>query len=115
MKHCVHPSDLAPGLMLGHDTELGDDIELGAWVVIHSGTVVGDGCVIQDGAVLGKRARLGAKSTAPRGSLGAPASGAGCRGVQPVQWSTPARSLPRTRSLATRPRSASAAMSVPVR
>ena len=69
MKHCVHPSDLAPGLMLGHDTELGDDIELGAWVVIHSGTVVGDGCVIQDGAVLGKRPRLGASSSAPREPL----------------------------------------------
>ena len=38
MKHCVHPSDLAPGLMLGHDVELGEDLELGAWVVIHSGT-----------------------------------------------------------------------------
>ena len=69
MKHRVHPSDLAPGLMLGHDTELGDDIELGAWVVIHSGTVVGHGCVIEDGAVLGKHPRLGARSTASREPL----------------------------------------------
>jgi UDP-2-acetamido-3-amino-2,3-dideoxy-glucuronate N-acetyltransferase len=69
MKLCVHPSDLAPGLMLGHDVELGEDLELGAWVVIHSGTVVGDGCEVQDGAVLGKRPRLGPRSTAPRESL----------------------------------------------
>ena len=74
VKHCVHPSDLAPGLMLGHDVELGEDIELGAWVVIHSGTVVGDGCELQDGAVLGKRPRLGARSR-PRAILLASAAG----------------------------------------
>jgi UDP-2-acetamido-3-amino-2,3-dideoxy-glucuronate N-acetyltransferase len=66
MKHCVHPSDLAPGLMLGHDVEIGEGVELGANVVIHSGTVVGDNCEIQDGAVLGKRARLLKRSSAPR-------------------------------------------------
>ena len=38
MKHCVHPSDLAPGLMLGHDVEIGEDVELGGNVVIHTGT-----------------------------------------------------------------------------
>ena len=27
MKHCVHPSDLAPGLMLGDDVELGEDVD----------------------------------------------------------------------------------------
>jgi acetyltransferase-like isoleucine patch superfamily enzyme len=69
VKHSVHPSDLAPGLMLGQDVELGEELDLGAWVVIHSGTVVGDRCQIQDCAVLGKHARLGARSTAPRGSL----------------------------------------------
>jgi len=26
LKLCVHPSDLAPGLMLGHDVELGEDL-----------------------------------------------------------------------------------------
>jgi UDP-2-acetamido-3-amino-2,3-dideoxy-glucuronate N-acetyltransferase len=69
VKHRVHPSDLAPGLMLGHDVELGEDVELGAWVVIHSGTVIGDRCRIEDGAVLGKRPRLGPNSTAPRDEL----------------------------------------------
>ena len=38
MKLCVHPSDLAPGLMLGHDVELGEDLDLGALIVIHSGS-----------------------------------------------------------------------------
>ena len=69
MKHCVHPSDLAPGLMLGHDVVLGEELELGAWVVVHSGTRIGDRCALQDGAVLGKRPRLGARSTAPRAEL----------------------------------------------
>jgi acetyltransferase-like isoleucine patch superfamily enzyme len=69
VKLCVHPSDLAPGLMLGHDVQLGSDLELGGNVVIHSGTVVGDGCEIQDGAVLGKRPRLGKRSTASHDSL----------------------------------------------
>jgi acetyltransferase-like isoleucine patch superfamily enzyme len=64
VKLCVHPSDLAPGLMLGHEVQLGSDLELGGGVVIHSGTVIGDGCEIQDGAVLGKRPRLGRRSTA---------------------------------------------------
>jgi acetyltransferase-like isoleucine patch superfamily enzyme len=69
MKFCVHPSELAPGLMLGHDVELGDEVELGANVVIHSGTVVGAGCEIQDGVVLGKQPRLGPRSTASTGEL----------------------------------------------
>ena len=70
MKLCVHASDLAPGLMLGHDVELGDSLVLGGNVVIHSGTVIGDGCEIQDGAVLGKRARLGPQSTSVDGDVG---------------------------------------------
>jgi UDP-2-acetamido-3-amino-2,3-dideoxy-glucuronate N-acetyltransferase len=69
VKLCVHASDLAPGLMLGHDVELGDALVLGGNVVIHSGTVVGDGCEIQDGAVLGKRPRFGPRSTADDGKL----------------------------------------------
>jgi len=69
VKLCVHPSDLAPGLMLGHDVELGSDLELGGNVVVHSGTIVGDGCEIQDGAVLGKRPRFGRLSTAKRDDL----------------------------------------------
>ena len=63
MKLCVHPSDLAPGLLIGHEVQLGSDLEMGGGVVIHSGTVIGDGCEVQDGAVLGKRARLGHRST----------------------------------------------------
>ena len=69
MKLCVHPSDLAPGLMLGHDVVLGADLVLGAWVVVHSGTRIGDRCEVQDGVVLGKRPRLGARSTASREEL----------------------------------------------
>jgi acetyltransferase-like isoleucine patch superfamily enzyme len=63
LKLCVHSSDLAPGLMLGHQVELGSGLVLGGGVVIHSGTVVGDGCELQDQAVLGKRPRLGRLST----------------------------------------------------
>ncbi len=63
MKLCVHSSDLAPGLMLGHEVELGTGLVVGGGVVIHSGTMVGDGCELQDLAVLGKRPRLGRLST----------------------------------------------------
>ena len=63
MKLCVHSSDLAPGLMLGHEVELGTGLVVGGRVVIHSGTMVGDGCEMQDHAVLGKRPRLGRLST----------------------------------------------------
>jgi UDP-2-acetamido-3-amino-2,3-dideoxy-glucuronate N-acetyltransferase len=66
VKHCVHPSDRAPGLMLGHDVEIGEDVEVGAGVVIHSGTVIGNDCEIQDLVVLGKRARFGPLSGASR-------------------------------------------------
>jgi UDP-2-acetamido-3-amino-2,3-dideoxy-glucuronate N-acetyltransferase len=62
LKLCVHESDWAPGLMLGHDVEIGEDVSLGANVVIHSGTKVGDGCEIQDNVVLGKRPRFGKRS-----------------------------------------------------
>jgi acetyltransferase-like isoleucine patch superfamily enzyme len=77
VKLCVHPSDLAPGLMLGHQVELGAQLELGGHVVIHSGTVVGDRCELQDGAVLGKRPRLGKRSSAKRGRLVALTIGSG--------------------------------------
>jgi acetyltransferase-like isoleucine patch superfamily enzyme len=66
VKLCVHPSDLAPGLMVGHEVQLGSHLEMGGNVVIHSGTVIGDGCEIQDLTVLGKRPRLGPHSTAKR-------------------------------------------------
>jgi acetyltransferase-like isoleucine patch superfamily enzyme len=66
VKLCLHPSELAPGLMLGHEVQLGREIEIGGGVVIHSGTVVGDRCELQDCAVLGKRARHGKRSTTHR-------------------------------------------------
>jgi acetyltransferase-like isoleucine patch superfamily enzyme len=69
VKHCVHPSDRAPGLMLGHDVSVAEDVEMGACVVIHSGTQIGVGCEVQDGAVLGKRPRLGRHSRASVGAL----------------------------------------------
>jgi acetyltransferase-like isoleucine patch superfamily enzyme len=69
VKHCVHPSDLAPGLFLGHDVEIGEGVQLGAGVVVHSGTVVGAGCEIQDCVVLGKQPRLGKRSSASREQL----------------------------------------------
>jgi acetyltransferase-like isoleucine patch superfamily enzyme len=78
VKLCVHPSELAPGLMVGHDVQLGSELELGGNVVIHSGTVVGDGCEIQDGAVLGKRPRFGKLSSASRDGLDALIVEGGC-------------------------------------
>jgi len=62
----LHPSERAPGLLLGDGVELPESVELGGHVVIHSGTVVGEGARIQDGVVLGKRVALGPRSTAPR-------------------------------------------------
>jgi acetyltransferase-like isoleucine patch superfamily enzyme len=69
VKLCVHPSELAPGLMVGHETQLGARLTIGGGVVIHSGSVVCDGCELQDGAVIGKRPRLGPHSTAKRVDL----------------------------------------------
>ena len=42
MKHCVHPSERAPGLMLGHDVETSD----GIWTCGKDGqsVPVGVGC-----------------------------------------------------------------------
>jgi acetyltransferase-like isoleucine patch superfamily enzyme len=66
VKLSVHPSELAPGLMLGDEVQLGAGLAMGGGVVIHSGSVVWDGCELEDGAVLGKRPRLGRHSTAKR-------------------------------------------------
>jgi UDP-2-acetamido-3-amino-2,3-dideoxy-glucuronate N-acetyltransferase len=62
----LHPSERAPGLLLGEGVELPEDVELGGNVVIHAGTVVAPGVRIQDGAVLGKPVALGRRSAAPR-------------------------------------------------
>jgi acetyltransferase-like isoleucine patch superfamily enzyme len=66
VKLSLHPSELAPGLMLGDQVELGRGLEIGGGVVIHSGTVICDACEIQDCAVLGKPARHGEWSTTHR-------------------------------------------------
>jgi UDP-2-acetamido-3-amino-2,3-dideoxy-glucuronate N-acetyltransferase len=62
----LHPSERAPGLLLGEGVELPEDVELGGNVVIHAGTVVAPGVRVQDGAVLGKPVALGRRSAAPR-------------------------------------------------
>jgi acetyltransferase-like isoleucine patch superfamily enzyme len=62
----LHPSDWAPGLLLGEDVELPDDVEVGGNVVIHPGTHIGAGARIQDGVVIGKPLALGKRSTAAR-------------------------------------------------
>ena len=62
----LHPSERAPGLLLGEGVDLPDDVELGGNVVVHAGTRIGAGARLQDGAVVGKPLALGALSTAPR-------------------------------------------------
>jgi UDP-2-acetamido-3-amino-2,3-dideoxy-glucuronate N-acetyltransferase len=65
----LHPSDRAPGLLLGEGVTLPDDVEIGGNVVIHAGTTIGAGVQIQDAAVLGKPLALGAHSHASRDPL----------------------------------------------
>jgi acetyltransferase-like isoleucine patch superfamily enzyme len=62
----LHPSERAPGLLLGDGVQLPDSVEIGGNVVIHPGTIVGEGARLQDAAVVGKPLALGARSTAPR-------------------------------------------------
>ena len=62
----LHPSDRAPGLLIGDGVALPDSVELGGNVVIHAGTAIGDGVRIHDGAVLGKPVSLGPRSRAAR-------------------------------------------------
>jgi acetyltransferase-like isoleucine patch superfamily enzyme len=67
----LHPSELAPGLLLGEGVEIPGDAEIGGNVVIHAGTSLGPGVRVQDSAVLGKPVALGARSNAPRRDPGA--------------------------------------------
>jgi UDP-2-acetamido-3-amino-2,3-dideoxy-glucuronate N-acetyltransferase len=60
----LHPSALAPGLLLGLDVELARDVSIGAHVVIYDRVIVEEGCTIQDGAVIGKRPVLGPNTRA---------------------------------------------------
>ncbi len=62
----LHPSERAPGLLLGDDVDLPDSVEIGGHVVIHRGTVVGEEARLQDGVVIGKPLALGKHSTATR-------------------------------------------------
>jgi UDP-2-acetamido-3-amino-2,3-dideoxy-glucuronate N-acetyltransferase len=62
----LHPSDRAPGLLVGDGVTIPSTVELGGNVVIHDGTTLGDGVRVHDGAVLGKPLSLGRNSTASR-------------------------------------------------
>jgi acetyltransferase-like isoleucine patch superfamily enzyme len=73
----LHPSERAPGLLLGEGVAVPEDAHIGGNVIIHAGTVLGPGVRLQDGAVLGKPVALGARSTAPRTEGEATELGAG--------------------------------------
>ncbi len=62
----LHPSDRAPGLLLGEGVELPGDAAIGANVVVHAGTRIGPGARLGDGCVVGKQPSLGAHSTSSR-------------------------------------------------
>jgi acetyltransferase-like isoleucine patch superfamily enzyme len=62
----LHPSERAPGLLLGEGVELPADAELGGNVIVHAGTVLGARVTLQDGAIVGKPLVLGEFSTAAR-------------------------------------------------
>jgi UDP-2-acetamido-3-amino-2,3-dideoxy-glucuronate N-acetyltransferase len=62
----LHPSDRAPGLLVGEGVAVPESVEVGGNVVIHAGTTIGEGVRIHDGAVLGKPVSLGPRSRASR-------------------------------------------------
>jgi acetyltransferase-like isoleucine patch superfamily enzyme len=59
----LHPSDLAPGLLLGADVEIGEGVLIGGNAVIHSGVRIGNGARIGDHAQIRDGARIGAGTT----------------------------------------------------
>jgi acetyltransferase-like isoleucine patch superfamily enzyme len=59
----LHPSELAPGLLIGEDVTIGEDVLIGGHVVIHSGVWIGDGARIGDHAQIRDGARIGAAAT----------------------------------------------------
>lgn len=73
----LHPSDRAPGLLLGKGVQLPDDLTLGGNVVIHAGTRIDAGAVLQDGAIVGKPIKLGSRSTAKADDAGPTVIGPG--------------------------------------
>ena len=62
----LHPSDRAPGLLVGDGVAVPDSAEIGGNVVIHVGTAIGERVRIHDGAILGKPVSLGPLSKASR-------------------------------------------------
>jgi UDP-2-acetamido-3-amino-2,3-dideoxy-glucuronate N-acetyltransferase len=60
----LHPSDRAPGLLVGDGVHVPDDAEIGANVVIHPGVRLGRAVRIQDAAVIGKALVLSRQSQA---------------------------------------------------
>jgi UDP-2-acetamido-3-amino-2,3-dideoxy-glucuronate N-acetyltransferase len=59
----LHPSELAPGLLIGEDVTIGEDVLIGGHVVIHSGVWIGDGARIGDHAQIRDGARIDADAT----------------------------------------------------
>jgi UDP-2-acetamido-3-amino-2,3-dideoxy-glucuronate N-acetyltransferase len=59
----LHPSELAPGLLIGEDVTIGENVLIGGHVVIHSGVWIGDGARIGDHAQIRDGARVGAAAT----------------------------------------------------
>jgi len=59
----LHPSDLAPGLLIGEDVTIGDGVLIGGLAVIHSGARIGDGVRIGDHAQIRDGAEIGAGAT----------------------------------------------------
>jgi len=69
----LHPSDLAPGLLLGDDVEIGAGVLIGGQAVIHGGVRIGDGArigdhaQIRDGALIGPGSTIGSFSSVDPG------------------------------------------------
>ncbi len=59
----LHPSDLAPGLLLGEGVAIGEGVLIGGQAVIHAGAQIGDRVRIGDHAQVRDGARIGAGST----------------------------------------------------
>jgi acetyltransferase-like isoleucine patch superfamily enzyme len=59
----LHPSDLAPGLLLGAGVSIADGVLIGGQAVIHAGVQIGAGARIGDHAQIRDGARIGAGST----------------------------------------------------
>jgi UDP-2-acetamido-3-amino-2,3-dideoxy-glucuronate N-acetyltransferase len=59
----LHPSDLAPGLLLGTDVTIGDGVLIGGQAVIHAAVRIGARARIGDHAQIRDGAQIGAGST----------------------------------------------------